>query len=234
MENPFLQVNNANKILKWSLTFVLALAVFTAIFASNKVDEASHKVRELYIYKKIFIKEDQGKIDELQKQLNKSNSELKKLTLTKEVIKNHILAMNEKLSPRVADRYAQTIMRESSKRGHSALVQTALLSSESSFRSDPHHALGGVVGMGGIYWNVWKDQLRKEGIAYSKEDLKNPYVNIKASAYIVSCYMGECHDIPREALTHYKGYSKLGRSQADGVMKVALDLKRKVRNGGNC
>jgi len=161
--------------------------------------------------------------------LKQKDSELKKLTLVKEKIKNHILAKNSDISEKVADKYAMTIVKESNKRGHSPIIQTALLDSESSFRSNPKHALGGVVGMGGIYWNVWKDQLRKEGIAYSKEDLRNPIVNIKASAYVVSCYMKECHQNNRLALAHYKGFSPLGRSQAENVLQIAMKIRQNTK-----
>lgn len=229
MENPFLRIKKSNNKLKIGLGILFLIASLSLLFA-HQMSTAAQKVQTFYIYKKIFIKEEDPKVKELENELRKKDTELKKLTQTKEVIKEHILSTNDKIPEKTAENYAQTIMKESSKREISPFVQTALLSSESSFRSDPKHALTGVVGMGGIYWNVWKDELRKAGIAQNKEDLKNPIINIRASAYIVSCYMGDCHDIPREALVHYKGYSALGRSQADGVMRVAMNLKRKANN----
>lgn len=228
MENPFLRLSKTNRYLRVGIFLSILLGILIVVFTPKKVEES---IKEVYIYKKIFVKdsEDSSKIDELQKELKQKDSELKKLTLVKEKIKNHILAKNSDISEKVADKYAMTIVKESNKRGHSPIIQTALLDSESSFRSNPKHALGGVVGMGGIYWNVWKDQLRKEGIAYSKEDLRNPIVNIKASAYVVSCYMKECHQNNRLALTHYKGYSSLGRSQAENVLQIAMKIRTNTK-----
>jgi len=227
MVNPFLRINKTNIILKWSLVALASLLVLTIIFAQNFVNET---VKKVYIYKNLLIhsdNEEAERIKKLEEELKKKNSELKKLTQTKSIIKEHILAKNSNIESKTAELYANTIMKESSKRGNSPLVQTALIGSESSFMKNPKHDISGVVGMSGIYWNVWKKELIKEGIAYKKSDLENPITNIKASAYILAVYMNQSNDIPREALTHYKGYSKLGRSQANGVMAVAMKLKNK-------
>ena len=229
MENPFLRINKLNTFLKIGIGALALALVLSLVFAQNTVKETIQKV---YIYKNILIKQnsdDSSKIDELEKELKKKDSELKKLTLTKEKIKNYILAKNTDISEKVADKYAMTIVKESNKRGHSPIIQTALLESESTFRSNPKHALGGVVGMGGIYWDVWKKDLIREKIAFCKEDLKNPIINIKASAYVVSCYMKECHQNNRLALTHYKGFSPLGRSQAENVLQIAMKIRTNTK-----
>lgn len=226
MENPFLQINKSNKILRVGILIVIGISITLMIMLSNTLSEVLSTQNSFLNFKSDKDKE----IENLKKQLQEKEEEIKKLSHVKNVIKDHILSTNSGISEKVANKYAMAIIKESNERGHSPLIQTALLESESSFRTNPEHALTGVVGMGGIYWNVWKDKLRAEKIAYSKSDLKNPYTNIRASAYILSCYMDECKAIPRDALAHYKGYSTLGKNQANDVMKIALNLKRKAND----
>lgn len=142
----------------------------------------------------------------------------------KVVITKYILKKNPKVSHEKAEKYADAIIKESVRRGHSPYVQTALLSSESLFQANPRHAISNVIGMGGVYWSVWKKDLKRNGIAYSKDELRNPITGIKASAYILSVYMKQ-HNSARLALSYYKGYSALGKRQANDVMRIVNTLK---------
>lgn len=224
MENPFLRINKSNKILRFGILIVIGISIILMFMLNSTLSEAVSSQNSFLNWKSDKDKE----IENLKKQIQEKELELKKYTSMKEVIRSQIIEHG--VSEKVADNYAVSIIRESNKRGQSPFIQTALLQSESSFQPNIKHDLDGVVGMGGIYWNVWKDELKREKIAYSKEQLKNPYVSIKASSYILSCYMGDCKNITKEALAHYKGYSVLGKKQADNVIKIASNLKRKVEN----
>lgn len=155
---------------------------------------------------------------------NTTNKAFKDYSKNKVVITKYILKKNPKVSYKKANMYADTIIKESVKRGHSPYVQAALLSSESLFNADPKHAISNVIGMGGVYWSIWKKDLIRNGIAYSKDELRNPITGIKASAYVLSIYMKQ-HNSPRVALSYYKGYSALGKKQANDVMRIVNTLK---------
>lgn len=90
-------------------------------------------------------------------------------------------------------------------------VLGALIYSESSFRAR-EHALKGVIGLAGINTPIWNDTC-----PYS------PYSdpgNINSAAWILSTYLVESHGDYHEALAHYKGYSALGKKQAQHVLDV--------------
>jgi len=192
--------------------------ILTVIFTNNRINE------KVYIYKNLLIHGNEKEQKNEQK-IKELENELHKLQVTKSVIKEHILAKNSRISTKTAELYACTIMKESSKRGNSPFVQTALIGSESSFMTNPKHDISGVVGMSGIYWDVWKTQLKQQGIAYKKSDLENPITNIRASSYILAIYMNQTNNKTVKALAHYKGYCTLGKNQALNVMKIAQKLK---------
>lgn len=157
----------------------------------------------------------------------KSSKEYREKKATQKIIVAYIQEKNTKISQVQAEKYAETIIKVSKENGTSPYIQTALLASESSFIANPKHDISNVIGMGGIYWSVWHKELKEEGIAYSKDELRNPYKNIMASSMIFSTYMKESKT-PREALARYKGYCSLGKKQANAVMTVALNLKQRA------
>lgn len=228
MENPFLHIKRMNTKLKVIIAALVVVIPLTYYTTKSTVSEYYQKVQ---VQNEKLIEEKEGhdaKVKTLRDEIEKQKVELKKFTLTKNIIKDFIKDKNPKLTDAVANNYAMAIVRESRKRGNSPYVQTALLASESSFNANATHAIRTVIGMGGIYYDVWGKDLKKEGIAYNIASLKNPYVNIKASSYVLAQYM-DVSKTPREALSRYKGFCALGRSQANDVMSVALKLKAQER-----
>lgn len=228
MENPFLQLKKLNFKLKLIIAILVIGIVATYMATSGYLEEKYLRYIES---NKQLTEEAQKNNVELKKakdELKKKEDELKHYTLTKQIISDFIAKENTSLPHKEAEKYAVKIIQESKRRGHSPYVQAALLASESSFRNNPKHAIRTVIGMGGIYYDVWQAPLKDEGIVRNIDSLKNPYVNIAASAYVMSCYTKRSVNI-RTALAKYKGYCSLGRSQANDVMSVAIMLKQKEK-----
>jgi hypothetical protein len=228
MENPFLRIKKMNTLLK-VIIFILFLGIGTTYYytKSSVEDYFTDTIKEIDSLKETQELHD-SEVKKLEQEILRKDKELKKLSLTKNIIKQYILTKNPDVNERMAEGYALKIVRESKKRGNSPYIQTALLASESSFYKNPKHDISTVVGMGGIYWNVWSKKLKQERIASSINDLRNPYTNIEASSMVLSYYM-DCSKTPREALARYKGFCSLGKSQANQVMSVALTLKAKEK-----
>lgn len=228
MENPFLQMRKFNLRLK-ILVVLLTLGIILTYCVT--LDYVEQKYMEYIQVNKELTEEQKLHNLELQKMKHKleiKEAELKKYTLTKLIISDFIRKENSSLSSNQANAYAMKIMSESHKQGFSPYVQTAVLASESSFRSNPKHAISTVYGMGGIYAKVWAPSLKAEGIISSNGDLLNPYKNIEASAYVIAYYNNKSPNI-RTALAKYKGYCALGRSQGNTVMTIAIKLKQKEK-----
>jgi len=66
----------------------------------------------------------------------------------------------------------------------------------------------GAYGLMQIRWSVWKDELRKQGIAKEKKDLFDPRINIEAGKYILAHYMDKHDNDLRAALNSYSGGAK--------------------------
>jgi len=66
----------------------------------------------------------------------------------------------------------------------------------------------GAYGLMQIRWSVWKDELRKQGIAKEKKDLFNPRINIEAGKYILAHYMDKHDNNLKAALNSYSGGAK--------------------------
>lgn len=228
MENPFLQLKKFNSRLKVLIVF-LVLGIFgtymvTLDYLEQKHDQYIQSNKELSEKQRLHEQE----LKKVQEELKAKETELKKYTLTKQVISDFIKKENSQLSSQQVQSYAVKIIRESAKYGHSPYVQTALLASESSFRTNPKHAITTVYGMGGIYADVWEKSLKQNKIIKSRKDLVNPYYNIASSAYVVNYYNTKSPSI-RTALAKYKGYCALGKQQANGVMALAIKLKQKEK-----
>ncbi len=231
MDNPFLQIKKNNFKLK---LWIVLISVFFIIIFSVLGNTTSSALQNLVYYKQlihIFKTQESKEIDRLKKELEKKEQELAKYVHLKNNIKTHIMVSG--VSAKSAEIYAITIVKESNKRKVSPIIQTALLESESSFNTDPKHDIDAVIGMGGIYWDVWKEALIKQKIAYNKEQLRNPVTNIKASSYILGYYMRQCDEQPKEALTHYKGYSTLGKTQASNVLVLAKKITKTMKGSYN-
>ena len=63
----------------------------------------------------------------------------------------------------------------------------------------------GAYGLMQIKWSVWKDELKKQGIAKEKRDLLNPRINIEAGKYILAHYMDKHDNNLKAALNSYSG-----------------------------
>ena len=63
----------------------------------------------------------------------------------------------------------------------------------------------GAYGLMQIRWFVWKDELKKAGIAKEKKDLFNPRINIEAGKYILAHYMDKHDNNLKAALNSYSG-----------------------------
>jgi len=63
----------------------------------------------------------------------------------------------------------------------------------------------GAYGLMQIRWSVWKDELKKAGIAKEKRDLLNPRINIEAGKYILAHYMDKHDNNLKAALRSYSG-----------------------------
>jgi soluble lytic murein transglycosylase-like protein len=74
----------------------------------------------------------------------------------------------------------------------------------------------GAYGLMQIRWSVWKDELKKQGIAKEKRDLLNPRINIEAGKYILAHYMDKHDNNLKAALNSYSGGA---RKYYEKVMK---------------
>lgn len=150
----------------------------------------------------------------------------KRLDAIKKVIRDRMVRYG--VEKKRACLYTDIIIKESYKYGNSALIQAALLESESSYKSNPKHDISTVIGMGGVYWSVWDKKLKRRGLAYSMNDLRDPIKNIQASAFILNLYMKQSNNSIKEALARYKGYSSLGKQQANNVIRIAMEMKKNI------
>jgi hypothetical protein len=224
IENPLTKMKTKNKFLK-ILVLVMLVALPTTYYYQGKNFEEYYHSKTVENKKlKILDANRTKELEETKKQLEKKEKELKKFVATKENLKRFIAEKNPSLPEHLTERYAIKIMNCSIKNGNSCNVQSVLLASESSFTPNPKHAIPAVLGMGGIYTTVWSDELKKEGIIKSNKDLLDPMINIEASSYILSVFM-KSSPTTFIALAKYKGYSKLGKSQAAAVLKMATQLK---------
>jgi len=99
------------------------------------------------------------------------------------------------LSKREQKIILSTILAQSKKYNINPLILYSLIYTESSMRPWIEHSkilikIKGkkkyirAVGLGGVVWEWWKTQLIKNKIAFTRADLFNPEINIKAIAYI--------------------------------------------------
>ena len=235
MENPFTKTKKSNK--KLAIIAILLLGLIPTVYFGNEYKNQLHflEVQEKNLYlikqKDIDDKSIQDLKEALEKQIQdsiKDKETLKRLKVSHNIIKSFILKENPSISHELADNYATKIIMESNLRGNSPYIQAALLASESSFNKDPKHTIKAVIGMGGIYYTVWGEELKDSKIIASLNDLKDPYKNIEASSYILDQYKDSSKNTI-EALTRYKGNCSLGAKQAKQVLAMANILKEKEK-----
>jgi soluble lytic murein transglycosylase-like protein len=101
------------------------------------------------------------------------------------------------ISSRVKDDILDAIVDSAEEFNVSPIILYGILQTESSMRPWIRHSEVAIVkdkasvkvraiGLGGIVWEWWGDDLRANGIAEVKSDLYDPAVNVRAVAYIFS------------------------------------------------
>jgi soluble lytic murein transglycosylase-like protein len=101
------------------------------------------------------------------------------------------------ISNRVKENILDAIVDSAEEFNVSPIILYGILQTESSMRPWIRHSEVAIVkdkasvkvraiGLGGIVWEWWGDDLRANGIAEVKSDLYDPEVNVKAVAYIFS------------------------------------------------
>ncbi len=78
----------------------------------------------------------------------------------------------------------------------------------------------GAIGLMQVRWSVWKDELRKAGIAKHRDELLDPATNIRAGKFILVHYLRKHGGDVRKALRSYSGGAK---GYYKKVMKVQDD-----------
>jgi soluble lytic murein transglycosylase-like protein len=145
-----------------------------------------------------------GKITSLQEKVSKLES---KIEILQSKVAQHGLLIRVMTSG-ASKTNAEAVINASKMYNVSPVVLTALIQSESSFRFRKHD-LPYVIGLCGINTKVWTDLPH------------NPHTdsgNIHCSAYILRHYLDKSDGDYEEAVTRYKGYSRLGMAQAKRVM----------------
>ena len=109
-----------------------------------------------------------------------------------------------------------------------------LIDIESSFRINAISCTG-AIGLMQINWDVWKDTLRKEGIAQQKIELTVPAINIQAGAYILRHYLNEAARKQKKhllayALTRYNGgYKNAHASRYKSALKKHNQIRACIK-----
>lgn len=66
----------------------------------------------------------------------------------------------------------------------------------------------GAIGLMQVRWSVWKDELRKHGIAKHRDELLDPTVNVQAGKFVLTHYLKKHRGDVRKALHSYSGGAK--------------------------
>lgn len=179
--------------MKIALTIVI---IFGILLIAQKISWEMDEVKQKEIMS--------DKITSLQEKVSKLETKIE--TLQNKVGQHGLLI--RVMTSGASKKNAEAVIKASRMYDVSPVVLTALIHSESSFRHRKHD-LPYVIGLGGINTKVWTDLPH------------NPHIdsgNIHCSAYILRHYLDRSADY-EEAITRYKGYSKLGMAQAKKVMR---------------
>jgi hypothetical protein len=66
----------------------------------------------------------------------------------------------------------------------------------------------GAIGLMQVRWCVWKDELKKAGIAKHRGELLDPTVNVRAGKFVLTHYLKKHRGDVRKALHSYSGGAK--------------------------
>ena len=84
------------------------------------------------------------------------------------------------------------------------------------------------VGLGGVVWEFWGEELREAGIAQTRSDLFKPVANIRASAYVLRKIITQSLNTKdeitagRQAIASY--YGKFDENYENKIVKYTSDL----------
>lgn len=129
---------------------------------------------------------------------------------------------------------ADKIVEYSEKYDIDPMLVLSLLYSESSLNTEIRQQHPDVIGMAGINYKVWGDILTKEGIIYSKMDLKNIEVAIHSLCFVVNSMRRNKSDSAFQSIWSYKGrgydkvLGKTGKSVATGSFEIYKEMKVKA------
>jgi len=206
--HPFRRVIKAHKIGLAVLTAIclVLIGIISYLYVPfEKVKTKEDNLSNTIIQKEIEIKKKEKIIEEKENELKKYSE-----------IKDKMKADFKKCEPTYySEGYADSLTTEFIKvskdndipedKKLSPYFYYALAWSESSFNPNIRHFYDFVIGLMGVHWLAWKEELIKNKIAREKNDLKNIKVNIKAGAFIFNYYYKKNHFNLRAALKEYKG-----------------------------
>ena len=172
-----------------SVLSIIILVLLVALFSTKKASSCSSNSTNSAI-----IKSKDKTIENLKLKIATSHKKAKSNSLVNITVDDLSYDLNKKysnVSTRVKKEIIKTIVEVSKKRDINPLILYSLIYVESSFRFWIEHpktliTIGKkkkyirAVGLGGIVWEWYKDDLQKSGIAETRSDLFNPSINIRA------------------------------------------------------
>lgn len=137
-------------------------------------------------------------ISELEKEVQYAKSS-SIVVFTAEDLKQNIISNYPNISSKNKIIIMNTILEVSDKYNFNPLILYSLIHTESSMRYWIEHKRVLIninnkkkyiraVGLGGVVWEWWSKQLKKEGIAEVRSDLFDPATNIRAIGYIYNSF----------------------------------------------
>ena len=190
---------DTNKIPIWLfiislvITLIIGVIKFTSLQNANKTLLQKCKT-EYALTNKLKQKKNKTLIKEV-----KDAKSASFVQFTAEDLEADINKMYPSISKRVKHIITKSILTESNKYGINPLILYSLLHTESSMRPWIEHKRILIkikdkkiyiraVGLGGVVWEWWGNELKEAGIAEVRSDLFDPEVNIKAVAYIYNVF----------------------------------------------
>ena len=184
------------------LYFVIIFNVCFYTFTIINYNESITKIKNTYKFSidlaieenknlNIIIETYKSKIEKLEKR--SFNSRISKAILN-DMSKIDYISENEKL------KIFNSIIKNSEIYNINPIVLYSVLFTESSLKPYMEHKETYIpslkkrikaVGLGGVVWEFWKDDLKKNNIAQTRQDLFEIETNIAASAYILNIYKSQ-------------------------------------------
>jgi len=161
-----------------------------------KVTKKVEKEKEACISQNEEYKKKILHLEDKIKKLNSWKNKKSFVIINRELLKAN-LDYYTKLSPKIRSIILENVITEANRYNINPIILYSLLHVESTMRFQIQHSLVTIkigkkrlkvraVGLGGVVWEWWDEQLKKEGIAQTRSDLFLPDVNIKAVAYILN------------------------------------------------